>query len=1030
MSTQNHITITSGPSENISENFDILRAEGLAYLQNIVGDIWTDYNLHDPGVSILEELCYAITDLGYRTNLDIKDILAINLQDDTEKDLNNFFTAREILMNAPFTINDYRKLLVDVNGINNAWFDLTRVSEIDFYADKFEKELTYENRRDSTQINLNGLYDVLLEFDESEKYGDLNDNTLSIEKTIKIGDLAGLKVEVSAEFPYWSDVWVEGKSWEVLADIKGAIKCINVDIEKSVPGFNIEINVSNDNVISATVVDTTITPYVEKLALAGKIVTAINSLFDITGTSDVNLLVFQQKKVEETYGIVKNGLERLHQNRNLCEDFVRFNALKIEEILICADIEITPESDTEMILAEIYFLIGEFLAPNINFYSIGELLEKGKSIEEIFDGPRLNHGFIDAEELEESSRKKSIHVSDLISIVMDIEGVIAVKEIQIANIPLGDSTISAKSALWCLELAWEKNFVPRLTTEKSKIVFIKKGIPFIANNAEVEELLEEKKATLRAQNNVILALDLEVPNGQYYGLEDYTSIQIDFPINYGIGEIGLSNSVSDQRKAQANQLKGFLLFFDQFLANYCSQLSHIKHLFSMNSEVSQTYFQQSLFDIPNVANLYKEFIDDANLGKNPANDNATDFVNAWEDFKALNETEMSECSPEELTNSHHNSLQSIIESKETFFERRNKFLDHLLGRFSEQFMDYTMLAYKLEGKKATEDLIEDKLNFLQEYPKLSYNRGQAFNYRIESWNTDNVSGLEKRICKLLGIENYSRRDLACPPIKKGFQNYKDKAGKWRFRFKNSAGVILLKSEAYNSVLARSNGIQSVMLNGVDIENYSLKKAENCTYTYHLKSANGQVIGDSGSYGKKKLRDGNLKKLVDQLKGECSGEGLYLIEHLLLRPRTDADLFLPVSFEEDCYCEGNEDAYSFRATCILPYWVGRFDNMDFRRFVERTIREEAPAHIFMKICWIDQTQMNKFQSAYKEWLNALTLKPVDQLILTETQNKLLIVLEELRNVYPISNLYDCQESDASPVRLGQSILGTFIPKENE
>ena len=33
-------------------------------LQELCGETWTDYNLHDPGVSILEQLCYGLTDLG------------------------------------------------------------------------------------------------------------------------------------------------------------------------------------------------------------------------------------------------------------------------------------------------------------------------------------------------------------------------------------------------------------------------------------------------------------------------------------------------------------------------------------------------------------------------------------------------------------------------------------------------------------------------------------------------------------------------------------------------------------------------------------------------------------------------------------------------------------------------------------------------------------------------------------------------------------------------------------------------------
>ncbi len=48
------------------------------------------------------------------------------------------------------------------------------------------------------------------------------------------------------------------------------------------------------------------------------------------------------------------------------------------------------------------------------------------------------------------------------------------------------------------------------------------------------------------------------------------------------------------RKAQAKQLKGFLLAFDQLLANSLAQLRHAKDLFSVESASAQTYFFQYL----------------------------------------------------------------------------------------------------------------------------------------------------------------------------------------------------------------------------------------------------------------------------------------------------------------------------------------------------------------------------------------------------------------------------------------------------
>ena len=53
-----------------------------------------------------------------------------------------------------------------------------------------------------------------------------------------------------------------------------------------------------------------------------------------------------------------------------------------------------------------------------------------------------------------------------------------------------------------------------------------------------------------------------MPKGQFRAdLGEYFSIQNEFPLVYGIGEGGLPPSTSKKRKAQALQLKGYLLFF-------------------------------------------------------------------------------------------------------------------------------------------------------------------------------------------------------------------------------------------------------------------------------------------------------------------------------------------------------------------------------------------------------------------------------------------------------------------------------------
>lgn len=49
-------------------DLDFLRDQALAKAQELSGELWTDYNPHDPGVTILESLCFASAELAMRIN--------------------------------------------------------------------------------------------------------------------------------------------------------------------------------------------------------------------------------------------------------------------------------------------------------------------------------------------------------------------------------------------------------------------------------------------------------------------------------------------------------------------------------------------------------------------------------------------------------------------------------------------------------------------------------------------------------------------------------------------------------------------------------------------------------------------------------------------------------------------------------------------------------------------------------------------------------------------------------------------------
>ncbi|WP_372948277.1 hypothetical protein [Mariniphaga sp.] len=108
--------------ESVSLDFSELRERGLEYIQKLSGDVWTDYNSHDPGVTILEQLCYALTDIAYRTSLPVNDLLIPGEKLPVDAKRNAFFSPSAIFSSHPVTIQDYRKMIIDhFEEIQNVW---------------------------------------------------------------------------------------------------------------------------------------------------------------------------------------------------------------------------------------------------------------------------------------------------------------------------------------------------------------------------------------------------------------------------------------------------------------------------------------------------------------------------------------------------------------------------------------------------------------------------------------------------------------------------------------------------------------------------------------------------------------------------------------------------------------------------------------------------------------------------------------------------------------------------------------------
>ena len=634
MSTEDKYLISKSPQRPNAEDYRFLRAAGIEQITKLSGKIWTDYNIHDPGITILELLCYALTDLGYRTSFPINDLLTRPGSDSPDKNA-AFYTAKEILPSHPVTINDYRRYIIDsVPGVRNIWLDIldSKIYSPAIYKDEKKRLLSLKSPYyNAPKLNLKGLYNVRIEIEDVE------------------------------------------------------------------------------------ILNTSYNPFLAAM---------------IKGTPKGSQGKYTRDQVNEGYRL--HVREKLLEKRNLCEDFHDVTVVNEETVAMCADIELTPQAKTDEVLTKIFQVVYHYINPTIPFYTIDDLLKKGKPVEEIFEGTMAHRGFIDADELAAYNHRETIYVSDVINLLMDIEGVRAVREIHF-NSYLFDAKTGAYTLLktgekYSLKLSDPANasfrfyldYDPAVATRLNKITFHKGHIYFPARFTTIPAL---SAIVATSEEPAGFSDDLPFPTGSNRQVDEYYSFQHDFPKAYMTGKEGIPDSATSLRKAQRLQLKGYLLFFDQLLADYLAQLDSASRLLSWQDKgMLPSYCYAALSD-----------------------DEIVDFGKIFKSY---------------------DSYQGFVESEETRADRRNRLLDHLLARFNERFADYSLFRFSQitsgisYNSFSDKEKIADKTAFLDDYPLISSGRSHAVNY-LRAPSADNTAVLEKRICRILGI-NKPVKQLAIP----------------------------------------------------------------------------------------------------------------------------------------------------------------------------------------------------------------------------------------------------------------------------
>ena len=785
--------ISNAPPAHPSLDYDFLRREGIQHFQRLAGHIWTDHNIHDPGITLWEHICYALTDLGYKIDSKLEDLLAFQ-NEDPRGDL---FPAHEILTIAPVSLRDYRKLIIDVPGVRNAWLEAVP-QETPLYYDPINEEIV-------TQRNLPET----------------------------------------------------GSSFETL-ELKGLYKILVA----SDGGSNIREEISR----------------------------------------------------------------RLHANRSMGMDFTEIEILPKEEISLNLDIEIRNSiDDSTSLLGDIIYTIDRYISPQISFFSLQELLEEGKSLEEIYKGPLLSHGFIKDEELDKFQRKTELRASDLVQEVMDIQGVAVVRNLSMSS--------GNQKEKWVLPLS--NSYTPEFNPLKSNIRFFRNGLEISGDQKKAIEYATQLKQ-MDAFLSHTASNELEDNfSGRDRELSSYYSLQNHFPENYGIGEVGLSQNAAPARIGQVKQLKAFFVFFEQLLANFLVQSANRASLFSFQDGGNRTYFSQSL------------------VGK---------VKGLGQVIKGLN--------------SYHDMLKSETEDHFNSLSRKKRFLNHILARFSEQFTEYSLILFGTIQNTQQEEVVSDEMilmeevnvrkNFLQEYPTLSGRRHLGFNYtQNTSWGSAEVSGLKKRIARLLGLPNYDQQDIAYHSDLFSIVNQAEEgeSPEWGWELRQDEALLLEAHRTHPSRELVQQEVLSLISLASDPANYSFTPSGR---GLRIRDTEGIIARrDSANLqASEALRDRLVEFFAETFPGN-SPENFHIVEHILLRPVLGQNI--PTAPQQLVTSVPRKDPYSLQLSYVFPDWVGRFRNASFRQFTTQLVRRETPAYLSIYIHWMSWEDMAMFEGGYKSWL---------------------------------------------------------------
>lgn len=891
-------------------SFISLRREGIRYVQQFSGTSWTDYNLHDPGVTILEQLCFSLTDLAYRTDFSVADLLS-DAQGTLDLQQAGLELPEAILPSRACTLSDFNRLLLD---------QLEEVEQV---------------RLIPCIPGVSGPRDSVA------------------------GDNETVDNEVGAD---------------------GAVSYMGL--------YDLELHLNSRH---------------QQLC---------------------------QKDPQQAQRIIDKAHRRFTASRNLCEDIARIRIAGHHRLQLQATIELDTPRDPHDVLADIYmhslkWLKGESIAdpvdtdqgqPNTpdnsdasyssySSYSsdtAGKRQDISEDSQEIpldqrlsgpltrfmpvsddISGQASGASQADSSIPSDRSLQPMRSLSGLYAVVSGVSGVARIHQLTLDS---GEGSGGASEGAGLGEELTKSAWLALPEREEDiQIRLIANGHPLTVHFSELTARLEQRQfrhQALRRTWQDTSAL-YSVPSGRWRSPGHYLSIQDHFPACYQLSVQGIPVAMGQGDKARVLQLRGYLLLFDQMMANFCANLEGLRELFSVRIHHRQSYHFARLDEqsFRGVTQLYSESADQP--------------------------------------------LDTLLSGTDHYAERKGRLLDYLLALYGEQLDDRFFRRFNVYDTELSLDnrLLEYKSEFIQRIATLTRDRAGGYDYlsadlgelpadpdsirpnqskgRIDQhmpWQTPTpgASGFQQRIALLLGMTEarhwpISGAIAACfkwvpeTDFLQVCQNRHCVVSQERIEgqllqsvpsvrqstdSENQAASSVQQILSQITVLQDGNLCDAFLHQAIQADRFRLLKTQGRSEYQLLFRFSVASTEDVWLLLADRDTQPALEKLANQL-WHCliqlnrQSEGLYAVEHLLLRPLSHQGIDEGEDRDGDNETDG--DIYSFRVSVILPGFTVRCADPAFRREAQQMIVQQCPAHIVPEFHWLSFDALRQFETLYQHWM---------------------------------------------------------------